>query len=192
MRWRSTRRDSCAWVDISALIACAAQAAWVRGESPERRKKADSSDDDVRAAACCAARGAGAAPRFCFEPSAFAPLWQDYAPSGAQAKRRKAPKAPKPGARRRAGCSVALSTAPQALSRHRAAPAPKAPKAPKAPAAAAKPRSAGGEARGITLADLIRAKALRPGPNALTTLYKGTTYAADLGPSGAWRVPANG
>ena len=67
------------------------QLAWVRGDSPERPRKNASDDDDVRlrcrvldalarAAACLAERTA-----------------QDYAPSGAAAKRRKAGEA-KPGA----------------------------------------------------------------------------------------------
>lgn len=71
-------------------------------------------------------------------------------------------------------------------SRHASAAAPKAPKAPKAPrppkAAAAAPRRG---APGVTLGDLVRCGKLAPGLAALTSLYKGETYTADLGPSGA-------
>ena len=64
--------------------------------------------------------------------------------------------------------------------------APKAPKPPKAPrppkASSDAPRS---KAPGVTLGDLVRCGKLSPGLGALTSLYKGETYTADLGPSGA-------
>ena len=78
-------------------------------------------------------------------------------------------------------------TASGAASRHASAAAPKAPKAPKAPRppkAASAPLRA---APGVTLGDLVRCGKLAPGMSALTSLYKGETYAADLGPSGARR-----
>jgi hypothetical protein len=36
----------------------------------------------------------------------------------------------------------------------------------------------------VTLGDLVRCGKLTPGLAALTSLYKGETYTADLGPSG--------
>jgi hypothetical protein len=68
-----------------------------------------------------------------------------------------------------------------------AAPAPKPPKEPKPakpPRAEAAPQAAG---RFVTLADLLRCGALKAGAGVLTSDYKGVTYAADLGPSGACR-----
>lgn len=95
-------------------------------------------------------------------------LLQDYAPSGAAAKKRK-PAAARPAA---------------------------APKAAKAAKAAKNPAEAGGgkdakDAKdaptrppSVSLLDLLRAGLLRPGAGVLVSTYGGVTHCADLGPAG--------
>ena len=68
----------------------------------------------------------------------------------------------------------------------------KAPRRPEDGQGPGPPDGAAGEGgrAGITLADLLSLKLVRPGPAVLTSLYKGVTYSADLGPSGASRARA--